>query len=763
MMSSEESIKEELEKVKRKLEILNEISKIINLTHTNDIEQILKEILNRSLQITETDKGFIALIEYSGDLIIKAMEGKGTRIRKLKISEGITGQVITTGKPYLCNDVTKDTNYKKCWKEVKTELAVPLIIEEEDEIYKGLELFDNLKEKVIKEKVIGVLNVEGIHPFTEDDKEILSSIARYTAVAVENTRLYRDRITLSAIGKTLSESEELYELLNNAVRGIPEQLHAKACSIFLLDEEKNKLVLGATTGLELKDYKAYKEIKYDIGEGLTGWIAKHEGPLRIKDITDKNELKRIASDLHWKNKFPENLDYQEKPKQFLGVPIKHKDKVIGVIRVSRKTHEEQEFTYRDESSLMNIASYIAIAIMNARLSGEKFKKLVKISDEFMKNLDSKELLNKAIVEETRKILTTDICALFLFSEEGRLELKEYISLDETGLERYILENAANSTAKNAKLSQSSTTISSEIINSTSKREKQSCDLEWSFLGVPVMNKEGKVIGVLEVGDKIERDKEIDDFLTEDMAILENLGTKAGMVIEFAKLLKKSEILQAVSHTLQTPLAGAEMCLQRVLDGRVNPDKLPTYLDEIYQNLQRFKRTTEHLVDYAKMELGKIEIKKEEQVDIKKIVEEGERIFYQRINEKKIRIEKNISEGISKVYADRIGIERIIDNLLDNAIKFSDEGNKVEINLYDQDKEIMVEIVNYNEPMPEAEVKKVFDKFYRGHTEKGRTIEGSGLGLYITKNWVEAHNGRIWVESSKYKGTRFKVTLPKGGA
>ena len=134
--------------------------------------------------------------------------------------------------------------------------------------------------------------------------------------------------------------------------------------------------------------------------------------------------------------------------------------------------------------------------------------------------------------------------------------------------------------------------------------------------------------------------------------------------------------------------------------------------------------------------------------------------------KKVKIladEKNINidtafptEGETDVNADKVMIERVLTNLLDNAIKFTDAGGKISIRLLSNEMDFLFEIKDTGVNIPKDQIPHLFEPFYRGAREQ----KGSGLGLAISKTIIEAHGGKIWVESSAVKGNTFSFLIPK---
>ena len=227
---------------------------------------------------------------------------------------------------------------------------------------------------------------------------------------------------------------EIYGELNRdrltalVVRYARDRLGAGGCSIFLRDDITGRYVLRDTTGL-LEDARMPAErVEYEPGEGLTGWIASHGKPLRIANVRDNGELRRIAEDLAWSKKYSE---ISAKPGQaYMGVPIlsfplpggRQREVVLGVLRVSGKAEGEQ-FDAQDEALLSHVAAMVSIAIENSqRYEREKrraryFRLLLDISTELDPRRPIGEML-QAVVNRVRDGFRTEACQIYLRDKES---------------------------------------------------------------------------------------------------------------------------------------------------------------------------------------------------------------------------------------------------------------------------------------------------------------------------------------------------------
>jgi len=168
--------------------------------------------------------------------------------------------------------------------------------------------------------------------------------------------------------------------------------------------------------------------------------------------------------------------------------------------------------------------------------------------------------------------------------------------------------------------------------------------------------------------------------------------------------------------------------------------------------------TENVLSFAKMEEGKREFLFE-QTDVKALLSNIVSTIQDRVQHDGFAIETQIDASLVPVKADASALTQAINNLIDNAVKYSGASKRVVIRALNDEKSVVIEVEDFGLGIKKEEVNKVFDRFYRGGDELTRTVKGSGLGLTLVKQIVEAHKGTIQVESETGKGTIFMLRLP----
>jgi PAS domain S-box-containing protein len=222
--------------------------------------------------------------------------------------------------------------------------------------------------------------------------------------------------------------------------------------------------------------------------------------------------------------------------------------------------------------------------------------------------------------------------------------------------------------------------------------------------------------------------------------------------------RKSAFVANVSHEFKNPLANMRLSLAYLSDGSAGElnEKQKEVLGIAQRNTERLIRLVTDLLDISKIEAGKMKLEKEE-VLIAPLLDEVIIANGEEVSRKKMVLEKNFSESAGSVWADRDKLTQVMINLLSNAIKYTREGGKIILGLSGAPKEIRFEISDSGPGIAREDFCRLFDKFDRLTAERE---EGTGLGLSITKDIIELHKGRIWVESELGKGSKFIFTLPR---
>ena len=222
---------------------------------------------------------------------------------------------------------------------------------------------------------------------------------------------------------------------------------------------------------------------------------------------------------------------------------------------------------------------------------------------------------------------------------------------------------------------------------------------------------------------------------------------------------KSDFLSNTSHELRTPLHSIRGFTRLMLSEKVTePEAQKEFLHIIDEQSQRLGGLIDDLLDISRIESGRFSIQKQ-RLSVKEVIDSAVQELHGLTHESDVAIVKEIPESLPDVEADGQRLKQVIVNLLGNASKFSPDGGEIILRTEVKDRELLVQVTDHGIGIPEEAIRQLFDRFYQVDSSATRNTGGSGLGLYISKQIIEAHQGRIWAESVVGEGSTFSFTLP----
>ena len=273
----------------------------------------------------------------------------------------------------------------------------------------------------------------------------------------------------------------------------------------------------------------------------------------------------------------------------------------------------------------------------------------------------------------------------------------------------------------------------------------------SLLGVPLIAKD-KVVGALEAINKRQG-----DFSTEDQNVLMDLGAQAAVAIENARLFQQSDLIAELIHELRTPLGSLRTATHILKNKDVSDDQHQKIVQILYDETCRLIEMTSAYLDLARLESGRIEFNSQV-FDPRPLLEECINVMDARVKENHLELSLSTPEHLPPLKADRDKIKQVILNLLSNAITYNCPDGQIRLSAEVQNRELQISVSDTGRGIREADLAHLFEKFYRAQpTEK--LASGTGLGLAISKQIIEAHGGKIEVNSQVEVGTTFLVHLP----
>ena len=290
----------------------------------------------------------------------------------------------------------------------------------------------------------------------------------------------------------------------------------------------------------------------------------------------------------------------------------------------------------------------------------------------------------------------------------------------------------------------------------------------SLLGVPMLF-EDQVLGVLAVWGR-----QAEPFAPEVVDLLQTLANQSVLAIQNARLFReiadksqqletasrhKSEFLANMSHELRTPLnavIGFSEVLAEGMFGELN-DKQAEYITDILESGRHLLSLINDILDLSKIEAGRMELEPSE-FDLPAAIDTALLLMRERASRKGIELGRAVDARLGIVRADERKVKQVLLNLLSNALKFTPEDGRIDVRAQVRDGMAEISVTDTGVGIAAADQAAVFEEF-RQVGDSAKRVEGTGLGLALSRKFVELHGGRIWLTSQLGKGSTFTFTLP----
>jgi signal transduction histidine kinase len=286
--------------------------------------------------------------------------------------------------------------------------------------------------------------------------------------------------------------------------------------------------------------------------------------------------------------------------------------------------------------------------------------------------------------------------------------------------------------------------------------------------VPLL-REDQIIGSLSFNRK-----EAGEFPPEVVDVLRTFATQSALAIQNARLFReiadksaqleaasrhKSEFLANMSHELRTPLnaiIGFSEVLTERMFGELN-DKQDEYLKDIHASGQHLLSLINDILDLSKIEAGRMELERSD-FDLPNAIENALILVRERTSRRGIRLGSTLDGRLGVISGDERKVKQVLLNLLSNALKFTPEGGRIDVGARLHDGVAEVSVADTGIGIAPEDQEAVFEEFRQVGTAD-KKAEGTGLGLALSRKFIELHGGRIWVESQLGTGSTFSFTLP----
>jgi PAS domain S-box-containing protein len=509
----------------------------------------------------------------------------------------------------------------------------------------------------------------------------------------------RELAALNEISNIIRETFDLNRILSRSLVAVQNLTGMESADAYLYDEKAQEFIPRIHQGME----KVCDKIEFK----------KINDVIIVEDVKKKDKSDEISM-------------------SFAIIPLKSKDKVLGVITIcSKKNHV---FSNRDKELFSAIGNQIGVALENITFY-ENIKYLKDFNDEILNHIN----MAIHVVDTDLKILTVNNELIKL--SRGMISKEKIINKNLLNVYSFLKET-------NVELEYRHVVKTGEIFLSEEKTQYYGDTIYTSTSKIPIKDKNGKVDMILTVIEDISQRKKLEEELKDSY---EELKLTYSKLQELYKI--KDNFLSNISHELRTPLTSVIGYTELMLDEELT-EKQKHMAEIVFRNSNRLSRLIKGLLDSQLIESRNLKLAGE-RVVINEIIAAVVEDMKNMAAAKNISIKINITDTIS-VEGDFERLTQVFTNVLENAIKFTITG---EINIRGEmdDQKAHIQISDTGIGIPQDRLEKIFDRFYQVDSLEHK-YGGTGLGLWISKNIIEAHGGRIWAES-KNSGSTFHILLP----
>ena len=226
---------------------------------------------------------------------------------------------------------------------------------------------------------------------------------------------------------------------------------------------------------------------------------------------------------------------------------------------------------------------------------------------------------------------------------------------------------------------------------------------------------------------------------------------------------RRDLIAWVSHDLRTPLTSMRVMIEAMLDGVVqDKETVDRYLDNSRAEIEHLSHLIDDLFELAQLDVGHLQIDFQ-QASIRDLISDTIGSMMVKATQSEIDLKGEVADSMDMIFMAPDKIQRVLSNLVDNALKYTPIGESVTLRSYQVGTEIRIDIHNSGSYIPQDVLPRLFESFYRGERSRVQGddgVRGTGLGLAIARGFIEAHGGRIWAKSVEGQGTTFSFTLPQ---
>jgi GAF domain-containing protein len=758
-----------------------EILRVISSSPT-DVQPVFDAIAMSATTLCEADLS--GLYRFDGELIHFVAQHGRTRDEIDAVQRAFpqppshrsaTAQAILAAAVVQIADVSEDPELDDSLRMFRTVLSVPLMREG---------------------RAHGAIAVARrfVRPFNDKQIELLKTFADQAVIAIENVRLFKElgeknralteshaqvtealeqQTATSEILRVISRSHtDVQPVFDTIVRSAVRLCEGLFGTLLQFDGELLHHVAQHNYTLEAHEtarrmFPARPTRAFGAGRAILERAVVHIPDVEVEPKYQQQALRRAIG---WRSG--------------LFVPMLREGAPIGVIVVGRA--KAGPFSDNEVELLKTFADQAVIAVENVRLfkelqartaeltqSVEKLTALGEVSQAVSSTLDVETVLD-TIVARATQLAGADGCAISEYddaTEVFHVRATHGIDAALIGTLRAMPLRKGEGTMGRAAETREPTQIADIAVSGAYQSHVRDMLIDAGYralLSVPLLREE-EIIGSLSLLRKVSG-----EFSLEVIEVLKTFATQSALAIQNARLFReiadksaqleaasrhKSEFLANMSHELRTPLNAiigfSEVLVDRMF-GELN-EKQDEYLKDIYASGQHLLSLINDILDLSKIEAGRMELEATD-FDLPSAIDNALILVRERASRRGIRLGHSVDERLGSIRGDERKVKQVLLNLLSNALKFTPEGGRIDVRATPKDGVAEISVADTGVGIAPEDQEAVFEEFRQVGTAD-KKVEGTGLGLALSRKFIELHGGRIWVESEVGKGSTFRFTLP----
>ncbi len=752
----------------RELKVLVQVSASLNIAM--DYDTLLEFIYAQASKVIDAPNFYIVLYDdRTGELTYAFYQDADERVPeregyRWQADRDIFSEIVRSAQPYRTDNYARDMQRRGAPPEnpqLRAWLGVPLNAGEG---------------RCIGALALGTTEV-GV-TYTEEQTKLFWNIADLAATALyklrlleESKQLARQMQVLNATNSQLATFfEDIDALLQNITESAVAILDCEAGSLLLVDENQRNLVFRLAVGGSGDELLG---TTIPIGSGIAGIVAATGQYMIVNDTQRDNRWYGELAVIH-------NSESPFTTTSILAVPLSSRNRVIGVLEVMNR-RDGSGFDDNSANLLMTFAGQAAVAIENANLFrrtdealAERVRQLFnmqRIDQELNRTLDFQRVVDLTVDNAIRESEADAALLALVSSDRLRFEVvgcagypERVVRIgDSFNIDHGILGHAYRRNRPLLTPTSSLPVQGLEILPGTVNQ-----------IAVPMITGE-KVTGILLLETTAEG---VFSQLTAEH--IEGIAEHANTAISNAQLFtqlgrankQRIEFISKVAHEFKTPLSSikgyADILNTRAL-GALN-EQQQNFINIIQRNALRLQQLVEDFTDVTAQETGNLKLNMAA-VNFSNVVLDTVRPMQRAFDEKEQQVVLNVPDDLPYVWGDERRLIQVMTNFVSNANKYTKPGGKVTIfaehtrNIWDEGgaaEVIHCSVTDTGIGMNQEDLQNLFKPYWRSENPDAREQPGTGLGMSLTRALIEAHGGRIWVESEPGVGTTFHFTMPLAG-